>query len=960
MGSWVRLEELFHRAAEIPAAERQAFLDRECAGDPELRAEIESLLQHDAQPGSGLNTAIREEAGAMASPGQWPVGHRFGPYLATRLIGEGGMGIVCEAVRDDDQYRKRVAVKVMRQGWESPLAIRRFRSERQILASLDHPYIARLLDGGVGEKGLPYLAMELIEGCPITTYSRQHGLTLEARLRLFQKVCETVQYAHQNLVVHRDLKPANILVTGAGVPKLLDFGIAKLLAPDQEGHTETRAAPWTPSYASPEQVRGGPITTRTDVYALGLILFELLTGERAQSVEGSSPAALERSVCEVELPRASTKAPHPLARRIAGDLDTIVQRATHKEPDRRYVSAAELAEDLDHFLEGRPVRARKDSAAYRVSKFVRRNWLPVAASTLAALGLLGGAIGFAWQARVADRSRVAAELQRDRAEQEHRNAEQQRDAALREKARAELLAQEANTQRNRADNEAATAKAVSDFLQQDLLAKASASNQASPNTRPDPDLKVRTALDRAASDVGKKFPKQPAVEGAVRFTIGRAYLDLGLLPEAETQLRRALELRQAALGNDHPDTLTTLASFAQLYWEQGKKDQVETLDRKLLPVQIRVLGPEHPDTLDTMANLAAVANAQGRFEKAVPLYLTVLAAQRRTLGEQHRQTLKTMENLGLAYTNSGKNALAEPLLNAVVEGWSKSLGPDHPDTLVAMTNLATVYVSSGRLDQAESLFSQILEKQRRVLGEEHSLTLAALSNLARTQTDLGKYASAEGLYLHLLAVRRRVLGNTHPSTLLAMNALGTVYRNEGKSAEAEALHKQVLEASPKDSRTAMIARLYLGMLYLRQGRYPEAERLFEPLSETWRRLSGPGHADTLRALTLLGETRMRQSNWAAAEPVLREALTNYETTDPAGWSRFWVQSLLGATLAGLNRLAEAEPLLLSGYAGLAARLTRIPMESRGVPGQCAVWIADLYQNSGKPQQAAEWRAKAAR
>jgi tetratricopeptide (TPR) repeat protein len=474
--AWSRLEDLFHRAAELPAPERAVFLDSACAGDAALRAEIESLLHNDAPPGTGLHEAIQQEAQGLAQD-EWLIGRRIGPYRITGVIGEGGMGAVYEAVRDDDQYRKQVAIKLVRHGLETEALLRGFRAERQILASLDHPYIARLLDGGATADGFPYLVMELVAGVPITRYVSGHGLSLEARVHLFQKVCDAVEYAHQSLVVHRDLKPANILVTQDGVPKLLDFGIAKLLNPLDEDGTATRIAPWTPDYVSPEQVRGAHITTRSDVYSLGLILFELLTGERAQISDSSSPATLERSICEVEIPRASSKAPRALAHRLAGDLDTIIAKAAQKEPERRYASAADLSEDLRRYLDGHPVRARKVSAAYRTSKFLRRNWLPVGAATVAVLGLAAGAIGFAWQARVADRSRRAAEQdravaeqQRDRAAREHTIANEQRDSAHREQVHAEEMARQADAQRKRADERTAQMSGLAQHAVFDLYA----------------------------------------------------------------------------------------------------------------------------------------------------------------------------------------------------------------------------------------------------------------------------------------------------------------------------------------------------------------------------------------------------------------------------------------------------------------------------------------------------------
>jgi tetratricopeptide (TPR) repeat protein len=403
---WSRLEDLFHTATTLPPSDRAAFLDSECGGDAALRAELESLLRNDAPPGTGFEDAIRQEAEIIAED-QWFIGRRAGAWRITGIIGQGGMGAVYEAVRDDDQYQKRAAVKLVRRGMESETLLQRFRAERQILASLEHPYIARLLDGGATAGGHPYLVMELVAGVPITRYVSEHNLPIEQRLRLFQKVCEAVQYAHQSLVVHRDLKPANVLVTEDGVPKLLDFGIAKLLTPLDEDSTVTHIAPWTPDYASPEQVRAQPVTTRTDVYSLGLILFEMLTGERAQTADKSSPLALDHSICEVEPPPASARAAacgNPtLTRKLRGDLDTIIAMAIRKEPGRRYGSAAALSDDVERYLKGRPVRAHPGTMAYRAWKLVRRHRIGVAAALLIAGSVTGGIAATIHQARRAER-----------------------------------------------------------------------------------------------------------------------------------------------------------------------------------------------------------------------------------------------------------------------------------------------------------------------------------------------------------------------------------------------------------------------------------------------------------------------------------------------------------------------------------------------------------------------------
>jgi tetratricopeptide (TPR) repeat protein len=401
---WQRLEALFLAAAELAPEERERFVARETSGDPLLRHELAGMLAHDADGGARISAAIECVARELSPVSAW-IGRRCGHYRIVREIGRGGMGLVFEAVRADDEYRKTVALKIAPPWTDAATVRERFRFERQILAELEHPDIARFLDGGT-EDGVPYFVMEYVDGVPISTFCEERALDLRARLSLFRRVCGAVHFAHESLIVHRDLKPSNILVTEDGTPKLLDFGIAKLLDPLVDGGTTATAeARWTPDYTSPEQVRGRAVTTRTDVYSLGLILYELLTGQRAQVADSSSPVALERSICETEPlpPSARAAAPARASMRLRGDLDTIVMTAIQKEPERRYGSAAALSDDIGRFLDGQPVQARPSTAAYRAAKFLRRHSIGVTAGALVFLGLAAGLGAAVFEARRADR-----------------------------------------------------------------------------------------------------------------------------------------------------------------------------------------------------------------------------------------------------------------------------------------------------------------------------------------------------------------------------------------------------------------------------------------------------------------------------------------------------------------------------------------------------------------------------
>ncbi|HEX7836448.1 MAG TPA: protein kinase [Kofleriaceae bacterium] len=436
---WRRLEALFDRALELPEAERSGFLDEACAGDPELHGELKALLANAPTAGASLRKVVAAEVQSLAKAAVTAqVGRRIGRFRLLELLGEGGMGAVYLAERDNAQFSQRAAIKILSRAVGSPEAIARFRDERQILAALEHPHIVRLLDGGSTDDGQPYLVMEHIEGTAITRYADRHQLSVRARIELVRQVCAALQYAHQNLVVHRDIKPSNILVDAGGAPKILDFGIAKLLAPvasfEREARTRTGFAMFTPEYASPEQARGEAVSTATDVYSVGAVLYELVTGQPAHRATDNSLEIL-RLICEVDPPRPSAIGPSERRRELAGDLDNIILKALHKEPARRYASMEQLANDLGCWLDGLPVTARTATLGYRARKFVRRNKGVVVATALVAATLIGATVVSLRQAHRADEQAEAAEAARTEALEAARRAEIETDRARKAEAR---------------------------------------------------------------------------------------------------------------------------------------------------------------------------------------------------------------------------------------------------------------------------------------------------------------------------------------------------------------------------------------------------------------------------------------------------------------------------------------------------------------------------------------------
>ncbi len=715
---WDRIKELVNRCLECEPDKRTAILDGCCAEDAELRNEVESLLGSFEEAGEGFL-----ENPAIDTAGESLTGQTIGLYLVGEKIAEGGMGAVYRAVRQSD-FQKRVAIKVVKRGMDSDFILSRFRQERQILAGLDHPNVARLLDGGVTNEGRPYLVMEYVEGARITDYCDEHRLDERARLEMVRTVCSAVQYAHQNLVVHRDLKPANILVTADGEPKLLDFGIAKLLEPDA-GATSTLVRMLSPECASPEQVRGEAITTATDIYSIGVLLYRLLTGEPPYRFDDRSPAEVARVICERD-----PKTPGEI-KRVHADLDNIVLKAMHKDPARRYSSAEQLSEDIRRYLEGLPVIARKDTLAYRASKFVGRHRGATIAAGLAILSLIAGICATLWQAH---RSRTQEQI----------------------------------------------AKAVNDFLRNDVLAQASANKQAGAGARPDPDLKVRTALDRAATRIDGEFKGQPLIEASIRQTMAEAYNDLGLYPEAERHAKRAIDLRRNALGEKNADTLASMETLAGIYESQSRYADALALQSKILDLRRHVSGARDPEVLATMDGMAAAYRHLGKLSEAEAIEAQVLDGLRKLYGEEKPETLIAMNDMATIYEDEGKYPQAEELYFRSNEIRHRVLGDEHPDTLSGMNNLASVYSHQGKYDKAEQIQSQVLEARRRILGPEHPDTLTSMNNLAVDYTRDGKYALAEPLMVTVMQARRKSLGEENPSTLLITMNLASVYARQGK------------------------------------------------------------------------------------------------------------------------------------------------------------------------------------
>ena len=829
---WREVSDLFDRAADLPPAERAAFLDREALGadgrtDAALREEVESLLASDVADGY-LGAGVAPTAPLAPPP-------EAGPWALHERIGRGGMGEVWRASRPlgADGLRQSAAVKLVHPGLGEPIAAR-FRAERRILAGLDHPAIARLLDAGTASDGRPYLATELVRGEPITRYADRRRLGVNERLALFGEVCEAVAYAHARLVVHRDLKPGNILVAsgegdGAGgqgegpaAPpearpgkpdargprvKLLDFGIAKLLGADGDDLTRTARAPLTPAYAAPEQRAGGAVTTATDVYGLGVLLYELLTGRRpsADDLTRPSEAVTTSATTGGRVPRPAPEAsgahgegapmggdratgalrattPERLRRRLRGDLDRICLKALRADPERRYRGAAELGADVQRHLDGLPIEARPESAAYRAGKFVRRNRAAVAVAAAALVAVLGASGAAVWQGQRAVEERRAAE-------------------------------------------------AVSAYLV-DLFQSAGDAEASGAA------LSVYDVFERGAARVETGLADQPAARAAVHDVRADVYFSLGRFEDSAAAAAQADSLWSLTRGPRSPEALRSRSLRGRARVELRDREGAEALLRSVLREQERALGAVHDHVADTQAWLAEAVVHQGRPEEVIPLYRQALATRRALHGEESPEVGAALDDLGFAFKRSGD------------------------------------------LERGRELYLQALAMRRRTLGDVHVDVANTLGNLSTLEEDVGRTGLAHAYALERARIYERVYGAANPRTLRAYNGLGSELAENGAPEAAVTLLEPLLAeaeaAGPQAAETAARIRRTLGIGYLRLGRLEDAREAFKRTLEAFAD-GAPTHAGQ-RALghRWLMETALARGDRSAALRHARETLAELD------------------------------------------------------------------------------------
>jgi serine/threonine protein kinase/TolA-binding protein len=846
------------RANHLGPRERFAYIKAACANDTDAFDRV--LLAHNITRSNG--PAENEES-------FWEVdrsGQVLGSWRLRRRLGGGGMSDVYLAERIGE-YSHQVAVKLVRPGLVSRADHNRLRAERQILARLNHRNIARLLDGGTTADGIPYLVMEYVDGERIDLYCDRHHLTLQARLALFRGVCAAVHAAHQNLVVHRDLKPSNILVTRDRTLKLLDFGIAKLIEVRETAHTvaltHADVRLFTPGHASPEQVRGELITTATDVYLLGVLLYELLTGRKPFEFQNNARLSeMERVICNqtppdpsaavevrgampVDVARIETAAearqttPARMRRELAGDLDNIVMKALRKEPERRYTSADEMAADLKRYASGQPVIARRDTWRYRAGKFVRRHTMAVAASAIAVFVLAGLAAAMTFQAHRVSQERSIAERERSRSDE------------------------------------------VAKFL-------VGLFEVADPNQARGEQITAREILGRGALRIQRELNDAPETQANLMETIGRVYLSLGLTAEARPQLEKALAMREKLFPGDHASKASNLSALGNLELAAGRLDIAQKHYEEALAMNERLHGKHNAAVAASLEEMGKFLKEKGDFNGAEARLQESLKLFTELEGPKSTRVSSVMNELAQLMERRGEHAGAEDLFRRALAIDRAAVGNDHPQVAHNLINLAVVLQSRGQLEQARPLFEESIALMRKVMGEKHPDTLDALGNYGRYLQAVGDLPAAEAVFRQTLALNMEVRGAGHPYVGYDHVNLANLLHLKGEYAAAEQEFRTALKiyaaTLPPDHQYVASAQTGLARALIELGRIDEASTAATRALVIWRATLPANHPQIANAQAIAAQVLALQGKDAQAEPLLAASYkvlsTSYGIADP--------------------------------------------------------------------------------
>ncbi len=930
---WNQVQTLFKEILELDYDSRVTRLNNVRDTDEELFREIQSLLAADADHTSILDGFALEsiDISGLFSPD----GTRVGPFEIERLIGSGGMGNVYLAKRVEGGFEQTVALKLIKYGMDTEQILRRFESERRILARLQHPNIARLVDGGIKNDGRPWFAMDYVKGEPIDDYCNGKDLEIEKRLTLFLTVLSAVHYAHRNLIVHRDLKPQNIIVHQDGDSvqvKLLDFGIARLLTEeeDQTELTKEGVRPMTRNYASPEQLKGELVTTASDIYSLGVILYELLTGRRPYEQGELSSGEFEKLICTSEPTKPSQAVSKgaekvgmgpdktqkkSLKKQLAGDLDMICLKALRLEPERRYNTTDQFAEDIKRYLTQQPVLARPVSKRYLAQKFIRRHTVGVIATMLLLLSLVGGIVAFAWQYRV-------AALERDRAQRE-----------------------------------ADTATEIAGFLQ-------GLFEVADPAISRGDTITARQLLERGSRQIEQELAEQPMVLARMLDVLGNVYFSLWMLEESESMFEKSLNIRQKEKSTSEGslEVATSLYNLGRVSTVKGAFDRADSMLSQTLVIRQSALEENHSDIAKTLVAIAQLQNKRGKYETAEKKYFEALsmlelsqddkdsglqiAGIKNNIGDLFRETGEfersetylrqaleynrdyykgdhpslgaNMNNLAMVLAGLAKYKEAKELFLASMEMYKRLYGEMHPKTALSMNNYSGFLKDREEYIEAETYQRQALDIFLEKLGEDHPYIPMCYNNLANLRDDQGDYETAGEYHEKALERYRAIYGSEHDNVANSLSNLGSLRLNQERYKEAESHFREALRI---DSKAFGEAHPYVAMDYqsvgitlFELGKYTEAEEHLVKSVALNKTVLGETHPNTAIAKGELGRLLLKTGRLEEAEKVLREVLALHEKDQPENsWRTAEIRSLFGETLIRTGRYEEAKPHLTEGY-----------------------------------------------
>ncbi|MBZ5505997.1 MAG: tetratricopeptide repeat protein [Acidobacteriia bacterium] len=827
---WDRLQALFYEARTLPSSEWRAYLLKACEGDEGLAAETLAMLDEDASRASLLDESVAAAAKALLSD-ESRLPTDFGPYRITKLLGEGGMGAVYLGERKD--IGGPVAVKIL-SGALSPQRRKRFAREESTLAQLNHPSIARIYDAGILSDGTPWFVMEYIEGVPITQYCRQHGKSVEARLRLFRSVCEAVRHAHGKAIIHRDLKPSNILVKADGSVKLLDFGIAKQLTDDAlpQEQTQTWLRMLTPAYAAPEQMRGDPPSTQMDVYSLGVLLYELLTSNRPFELSKKTLVEAEQTVMK-ENPELPSSVARRMSERHADesywsertaawrDLDVLCLTAMHKDVERRYPSVEALMRECDHFLLGEPLEARPDTLFYRADKFVRRNRRPLLTMTATLLTLL--TMGAFFTVRLA-----------------------------------------------RAYNAERTEARRTQRIEQFMLNLFYGGDQTA---GPSADLRVMALLDRGVKDA-ETLQSDPAVQAEVHQTLGNVYQKIGKFDQADALMLSALAERTAFSGADSREVAESLTGLSLLRVDQAKVDEAERLAKQALAIAKELPEPRAPSLARAMFALGRVLEERGANDEAIRLLEEAVRIQSAS-GENTPALSDSLNALGIAHYYKGRFAEAESVYQRSLAMDRVLYGSLHPRVAEDLVNLGEIQASFRRWSDAELYYRQALAIEQSWHGKDHPDTATCMAGIGNALTFQGRFDEAAQTLQEALAVQERIYGKSHPQVAIALNMLGALEMRRGRldDAEKDFLRMEVIDRSVygEKHRVTITALEQLGEIYRQKKEFSKAESYFRRAVQGFAEIYSAGHPDMAIAHLGLGRTLLDEQKYQEAELHLLEA-----------------------------------------------------------------------------------------